>query len=201
MNFNRILPIIFSSIAVSGAFCPTTTYGPKTTSQLLSSLLLEKNKNDSAHCSSVGFRHKRQNSFLLQSTQTSSDSNKITTNSNEATNAVMTVPLTFDAMIKQVSQAITDAKSQGTNRQIIRVLLPRDPNSGNLGQYFEDAVEVEGGTRSTQNLLLAPPDESWQGGDHAVVSSCPADLQGDTEKGEWRCGRCAAKARRRSFCG
>jgi hypothetical protein len=67
-------------------------------------------------------------------------------------------------MIRDSSNAMRDAELEGINRQIIRILLPRDPMSGNLGQYFEDDVEVEGGNRGTQDLLLAPPDESWQGG-------------------------------------
>lgn len=110
----------------------------------------------------------KKNGFALFSTETSRNENDapLTEQDDNASNPnnSMVVPLNFNAMIKQASQAIIDAKAQGVNRQIIRVLLPRDPNSGNLGQYFEDDIEVEGGARGAQDLLLAPPDESWQGG-------------------------------------
>jgi len=101
--------------------------------------------------------------FVLQSAETDTETGSTVEKSTNP-NFLITVPITFNDMIKASSQAIRDAKSEGINRQIIRVLLPRDPNSGNLGQYFEDTVEVEGGSRGTQDLLLAPPDESWQGG-------------------------------------
>jgi hypothetical protein len=93
-----------------------------------------------------------QNSFL-QSTESAEV---------ETPNDKLNMPFTFNDMIKETSQAMKDASEEGINRQIIRILLPRDPSSGNLGQYFEDDVEVD--SRTTQNLLLAPPDESWQGG-------------------------------------
>eukprot|EP00560_Eucampia_antarctica_P003805 CAMPEP_0197835654 /NCGR_PEP_ID=MMETSP1437-20131217/26543_1 /TAXON_ID=49252 ORGANISM="Eucampia antarctica, Strain CCMP1452" /NCGR_SAMPLE_ID=MMETSP1437 /ASSEMBLY_ACC=CAM_ASM_001096 /LENGTH=291 /DNA_ID=CAMNT_0043441259 /DNA_START=130 /DNA_END=1002 /DNA_ORIENTATION=+ len=73
---------------------------------------------------------------------------------------IMEVPLTVDEMIKQVASTIADARSSeyNINRQIIRILLPRDINSVNLGQYYEnqDIDDAE--------LILVPPDESWQGG-------------------------------------
>ena len=99
-------------------------------------------------------------STVLRSTETSGDEAATEVSPNDS----ISVPLTFNDMIKQTSKAMIDAKDQGMNRQIIRILLPRDPSSGNLGIYFEDGVEVEGGTRGAQDLLLAPPDESWQGG-------------------------------------
>lgn len=97
----------------------------------------------------------------LRSTEASSEVN-LTNAQSDSEKSTITVPLTFSQMVKDTSEAMSDACSQGINRQIIRVLLPRDPNSQNLGLYFEDNVEVE--SRNTQNLLLAPPDESWQGG-------------------------------------
>mmetsp|Transcript_608 Transcript_608/g.1102 ORF Transcript_608/g.1102 Transcript_608/m.1102 type:complete len:371 (+) Transcript_608:163-1275(+) len=163
MNLYKILPIILLSIIFisSDAFSPTTVVSSSQSSHHCAYPLLIENKNGINHVGS----HKQHDPFVLQSTQTSSsDSNAVQADFDDANNSAMTVPLTFNDMIKQASQAIADAKSQGTNRQIVRVLLPRDPNSGNLGQYFEDSVEIEGGGRSTQNLLLAPPDESWQGG-------------------------------------
>lgn len=52
-----------------------------------------------------------------------------------------------------------DAVAAGITRQIVRVLLPRDPMSGQVGQYFEEDAQVD-----TQNLVLSPIDETWQGG-------------------------------------
>jgi hypothetical protein len=102
--------------------------------------------------------------FVLQSTEASSSEITSTSESNADPNSKINVPFTFNDMVREASLAMSDAKAEGINRQIIRVLLPRDPNSGNLGQYFEEDIEVEGGGRATQELLLAPPDESWQGG-------------------------------------
>ncbi len=68
-------------------------------------------------------------------------------------------PLSFDEMVRQSSSAMSDAYEQGVRRQIVRVLLPRDPSGYQLGRYFEDKASF-----STRELMLVPPDESWQGG-------------------------------------
>lgn len=73
----------------------------------------------------------------------------------------LSVPLTFKDMITATSDAVMAASSQGLTRQTVRILLPRDPTSRNIGTYFEDDVDVES---RTDTWLLAPPDESWQGG-------------------------------------
>ena len=95
-------------------------------------------------------------------TSTSSDA---TTNDNETTsktqvNSRISVPLSFDAMVRDTSNAMEQAYEQGITRQIIRVLLPRDPNSGNLGNYIEEGAV----TMNTRDMVLVPTDESWQGG-------------------------------------
>lgn len=82
-------------------------------------------------------------------------------------NSKVSVPLTLKDMVKQSSQAMEEAKSQGITRQTIRVLLPRDPKSADLGNMFEEDVELE-----MQDILLAPPDESWQGGIMQLYRAC-----------------------------
>mmetsp|Transcript_29649 Transcript_29649/g.42059 ORF Transcript_29649/g.42059 Transcript_29649/m.42059 type:complete len:270 (+) Transcript_29649:844-1653(+) len=63
-------------------------------------------------------------------------------------------------MVQQASAAMTSAYEEGgITRQIVRILLPRDPSSGQLGQYFENDAALD-----TNDLLLVPPDETWQGG-------------------------------------
>ena len=52
-----------------------------------------------------------------------------------------------------------DAYKQGVNRQIVRILLPRSADNEQLLQYYEEDAEIE-----TQQVVLVPPDESWQGG-------------------------------------
>lgn len=71
----------------------------------------------------------------------------------------LTIPVTFDEMVRMASSAMTDAQEQGLNRQMMRVLLPRDPQNEQLGVFFEEDADVD-----TQNLVLFPIDESWQGG-------------------------------------
>jgi hypothetical protein len=69
------------------------------------------------------------------------------------------IPLSFDEMIRIASSAMSDAFDQGFNRQMCRVLLPRDPSNVNIGNFFENDADVD-----TQQLVLVPLDESWQGG-------------------------------------
>jgi len=69
------------------------------------------------------------------------------------------VPLNFNEMVNQASKAMNDAYAAGITRQIVRVLLPRDSANGQLGKFFEDDVEID-----AANVVLVPPDETWQGG-------------------------------------
>ena len=69
------------------------------------------------------------------------------------------VPLTFDEMIRQSSTAMEEAYSQGISRQMIRILLPRSANNDQLLQYYEDDADTD-----MVETVLAPPDETWQGG-------------------------------------
>lgn len=64
-------------------------------------------------------------------------------------------PLTVEEMIRQVTTATKEASEQGMNRQIVRILLPRDASSADLGTFVES---------DNREILLVPPDESWQGG-------------------------------------
>lgn len=77
------------------------------------------------------------------------------------------IPVSFDEMVRQASTAMSDAYDTGLTRQMMRVLLPRDPSSGQLGQYFESDADVD-----TQELILAPPDETWQGGIMQLYRAC-----------------------------
>lgn len=91
----------------------------------------------------------------------SSETNSITTEQTKGEiNAKVSVPLSFDSMVRDTSNVMEKAYEQGITRQIIRILLPRDPNSGNLGQYFEEGAV----TMNTRDMILVPTDESWQGG-------------------------------------
>jgi hypothetical protein len=71
-------------------------------------------------------------------------------------------------MIRQVVAATKEASERlGQNRQIVRILVPRDANSGDFGTFFEAAStdNSSGRPTSTSNsVVLVPPDESWQGG-------------------------------------
>jgi hypothetical protein len=71
----------------------------------------------------------------------------------------LVIPASFDEMVRMASDAMTDAYAEGINRQMLRILLPRDPTNEQLGKLFEDDADVD-----TQNLVLSTLDESWQGG-------------------------------------
>jgi len=77
------------------------------------------------------------------------------------------VPVSFDEMVRQGSTAMADAYESGITRQMLRVLLPRDPMAGALGQYFESDADID-----TADLMLAPPDETWQGGIMQLYRAC-----------------------------
>jgi len=81
--------------------------------------------------------------------------------------SALAVPLSLDEMVRQAASAMKQAKEQGTTRQIVRILLPRDADADKFGRFFEDETSNKdssslsgGGTTVT----LVPPDESWQGG-------------------------------------
>lgn len=78
----------------------------------------------------------------------------------------VTMPLTFDEMVVEASNACTSAYEKGVKRQIVRILLPRDPSSGDLGLYQEaDAdVSMKKAFGLNDDVVLVPPDETWQGG-------------------------------------
>lgn len=89
--------------------------------------------------------------------------------------AAITMPLTFDEMIAQTADASKAAYEQGITRQTIRILLPRDPSSGDLGIYFEQDANLSMKRRAfdlTENVALVPPDETWQGGIMQLYRAC-----------------------------
>jgi hypothetical protein len=69
------------------------------------------------------------------------------------------MPQSYAEMVRQVASAMRDAYNQKIDRQIVRVLLPRDTSSKKLGVLSEGILDVD-----AQNIVLVPPDESWQGG-------------------------------------
>ena len=84
------------------------------------------------------------------------------------------MPLTFEEMIKLASSAVSDAYEQGITRQMVRVLLPRDPASGDLGVQYENDAVVNG---RNQDMVLVPPDETWQGGSPQLYRACAPTAQ------------------------
>jgi hypothetical protein len=94
----------------------------------------------------------------------SSETATTTTTSTIATKPDLYIPLSLDEMVKQTSAAMEDAKAQGKNRQIIRILLPRSSDNDQLLQYYESNVVSEDGTATNLDVKLCPTDESWQGG-------------------------------------
>jgi len=86
------------------------------------------------------------------------------------------VPVTFDEMIRETTKAMTDAYEKGITRQMLRLLMPRDPTSQDLGMMFEGDADF-----TTSDLILYPVDESWQGGImqlyRAAAPTCQAILK------------------------
>jgi len=97
---------------------------------------------------------------------TEADMNETKIQTIEEINNSISVPNSLNEMIQQVSSAIKLAQESNPdapqNRQIIRILLPRDSKSGQLGQYYETNV-LESIT-DLDSITLVPPDETWQGG-------------------------------------
>ena len=81
--------------------------------------------------------------------------------SETAIEAMNSVPITYAEMVREAARSMKEAASNGETRQIIRLLLPRDKTSGDLGKYMEASSMEE---IPMEDLALAPPDESWQGG-------------------------------------
>lgn len=74
---------------------------------------------------------------------------------------VVPMPQSYKEMVRQVASAMKDAAALGKEHQIIRVCLPRDASNANLGVYSEGLLDVDS---NQQEIVLVPPDESWQGG-------------------------------------
>ena len=116
-------------------------------------------------------------SWFMTAENTTAETVASTTSVETTDNLIM--PATFDEMIRQASSAMSDAYDLGINRQMIRVLLPRDPSNDKLGVYYEEDADLD-----TQNLVLMPTDESWQGGImqlyRAAAPTCRELLRYDT---------------------
>lgn len=111
-------------------------------------------------------------SSLSMSAAEETETTSTTTNvSVDPTDSLM-VPFTFDEMVRQASSAMTDAYKAGKTRQMLRVLLPRDPGSESLGQMVEMDADMD-----TRDLILAPPDETWQGGIMQLYRACIPTVQ------------------------
>ena len=79
------------------------------------------------------------------------------------TSDTLDIPLTYNEMIQQVSQCMSDAYEKGNTRQIVRILLPRDA----ANDQFGIAIEAEADTNDrNSDIKLVPTDESWQESQH-----------------------------------
>ncbi len=68
----------------------------------------------------------------------------------------------------------------GMTRQIVRILLPRDAASGQLGELYEAEAQTDGRSMNRE-IKLVPTDESWQGGIMQLYRSaepCARDILG-----------------------
>mmetsp|Transcript_10930 Transcript_10930/g.21074 ORF Transcript_10930/g.21074 Transcript_10930/m.21074 type:complete len:393 (+) Transcript_10930:148-1326(+) len=108
--------------------------------------------------------------FLSSETETNAETPSTSSSANpvpatkEEINKALRIPQSYNEMIQQTSQAMMDAYNQmGMSRQIVRILLPRDASSGQLGEYYEAEAETSG-KASQEQMKLVPCDESWQGG-------------------------------------
>ena len=99
---------------------------------------------------------KQQQPATTQLFQTSEDVAPISPSKTDT----LIMPSTYSEMCRQVSSAMRDAfYEQKIKRQIVRVLLPRDASNAQLGVISEGILDVD-----SQNIILVPTDESWQGG-------------------------------------
>jgi len=107
---------------------------------------------------------------IFMSTDTTNDTTTSTTTAETAATVEdvtkrLNVPFTFQEMCRDASSAMTDAYGKGITRQIVRVLLPRDPSNANLGVLYENDAEVSSSSSAFgSDVVLVPPDETWQGG-------------------------------------
>lgn len=100
---------------------------------------------------------------LHMSTKVEDIVNGIGANGNSSDSTIR-VPVEYDELIADAAAAIKDAYEQrGITRQTIRILLPRDSSSGNLGVLYEEDADTDA-SYSSENVVLVPPDETWQGG-------------------------------------
>lgn len=92
-----------------------------------------------------------------QASRTAQTSTLYSSTDRRTTETPLAVPIQLDEMVRQVANAIKQAKDQGKSRQIVRILLPRDAANDQFGTFYEQEA-------SSTATLLVPPDESWQGG-------------------------------------
>lgn len=93
-------------------------------------------------------------------TETTATAEDTTTDIN--INDSLQMPLSYNEMISQASQCMSDAYEKGMTRQLVRILLPRSTDQGKLGEMFEADAQWTYGT--AEEMKLVPTDESWQGG-------------------------------------
>ena len=95
----------------------------------------------------------------LQRYETAIDTTVEEETTTDTSNDSLDIPLTYNEMINQVSQCMSDAYEKGNTRQIVRILLPRDA----ANDQFGIAIEAEADTNDrNSDIKLVPTDESWQ---------------------------------------
>jgi len=92
----------------------------------------------------------------------------------ENNNNELFVPVSFDELVKQSSNAMEDAYAAGISRQTVRILLPRSPDNDQLGKYYENDAGIDG---RISDSILVPPDETWQGGIMQLYRACSISCQ------------------------
>lgn len=155
-------------IALCSSTLGFTTHTP-------TSVKVQSSSVSSSSPTTFGVQKKKTSAIFSSSTENDAVSENKKTK--EEINDDITFPLSFDEMVSQASQASVDCMATGQNRQIVRILLPRDNQSGNLGQYFErealtDDSIFSRSSSAKQNIILVPPDETWQGGIMQLYRSC-----------------------------
>lgn len=115
----------------------------------------------SSRCSVGGSSCSSSSSALYVSAEPSTEE-QTTTSINDS----LQIPLSYNEMILQTSQAMTDALSAGKTRQIVRILLPRDASNDNFGVFQEAEAQTSNSRalNAAETTKLVPTDESWQGG-------------------------------------
>jgi Domain of unknown function (DUF1995) len=114
---------------------------------------------------------KNEDSFVTDAAAVAGTTTSTTTKQPQSKSSrryALSIPLTLDEMVRQAASAMREAAALGRTRQIVRILLPRDASSGDFGTYLEasatsSSTSSSSGSRS-QQVVLVPPDESWQGG-------------------------------------